>query len=241
MDEKMKNELKEIFEKYSKGDGKLAQIVKRGFVWSNTISSLPETEKLDVVFVGLNPSFGNDGEQKYDFNPTKVSHRYFRSFETLIGRINGGQEINWTHLDLLQLRETSQKEVLSLLRTDAGVDFFVSQLKISMSQLENLRPSVIVICNTGAASFTGIEKENVNRQEEGIWMGYLFDFLDDLGVYEIKSELHSENISTLKKSKLSGVRVIFTSHLTYMSRYTKETLAWQIGRVLENKEQWIRE
>lgn len=236
MKQEINAQLEEIFQKYSEGNGKLAEIAQRGYVWSDTTFSDSKKE-LDVLFVGLNPSYGNDGEKKYSFNPNDAGHRYFDSFPKLLGSIFPERKINWTHLDLLQMRQTSQKDVMS--HVSSGVPFFVDQLRFSMNQMESLNPKLIVVCNTSAASFTGIEVERVNDKDQGVWMGYKFEFDEEFGVYEIKKDLHpatigdKELIDNSKETKLSGVKVIFTSHLTYMSKYTRQTLAWQIKQVLK--------
>lgn len=241
MEKETNPELERIFMEYSEGDGKLANIVNRGYVLSDmTIAPSNEGESVknpDVLFIGLNPSYGNDGGQKYAFNPHEAGHRYFDSFKDLVKKVNvkNKTQVTWTHLDLLQMRETSQKVVMKYI--DHGLDFIVDQLKFSLNQMESLRPKLIVVCNTGAARFTGVEKEDINGTEHNIWLGYDFEFDDSLGVYEIQENFHTESIGDNEQSNLDGTKVIFTSHLTYMSRYTTDTLAWQMRRVLESKNQ----
>jgi hypothetical protein len=96
-----------------------------------------------------------------------------------------------------------------------------------------LKPKLVVVCNSKAALFTGIEAFPENEPVENVWMGYKFEFNDKLGVHMVKGLQQDSIIGSIYTSVLINMPFLFTSTLTYMSKYVKENLAWQISRVLK--------
>lgn len=241
MDNIEKN-LRDLQNEYSDPNNTVYDVAKNGFVWSNLAKSVQDQNELDVLFVGINPSLiGEESEEYYSFNPQdyKSYPRYFKPFHDVISMVETkvDKKLNWTMMDLLYLRKTTQAAVLKLLEKADGPDYFAKQLCISMDRLEVLNPKLIVVCNTGAASFMGIDAhEDFGGVQGDVWMGYKFSFDDDLGVYRIETNMNDsdERINNNFGEKcLIGSYVIFTSSLTFMSRYTKSTLMWQMKKVLE--------
>lgn len=95
------NEIRAIWDqaKYDSIESK-----NRGFAVQDDI------EYSSLMFIGINPSYnGIPGNFFYD-NSHGETHKYFKKFIEISSQV----VLNWSHLDLLFLRETNQKEVKSL-------------------------------------------------------------------------------------------------------------------------------
>jgi hypothetical protein len=102
------------------------------------------------------------------------------------------------------------------------LDFIYKQLEISKQVIELARPKIIVVNNSLARKYLGLDK-NIDRNEN-IWMNFTFDFDPNIGTYLI-----SEGV-------LKNTPVFFTSMLTgqrALDRGSYERLMWHINFVLE--------
>lgn len=157
----------------------------RGFAIQN------EIEQNALMFIGINPSYGGDrGYIYYDNNHGEI-HRYFKKFKEISRRVN----IKWTHLDLLFLRETSQKIVKAIENDVVGLEFFDKQLSISKKIIELAKPSILVVNNTYARDLLMSDRFTSLKFE--------FRFDEILGTERI-----------INHETLSGVPTFFTSMLT---------------------------
>jgi hypothetical protein len=226
--ETCKSDLEFLFNQATKRKGKLSELASRGFV-------LAEAENQRILFVGINPSYP-EGEkpESYTFKPHEVVERYsryYKKFQDLADECNMPKD--WTYLDLLQVRETDQQEVMSLIKDPAGLEFICGQLRVSMTMMENLKPDLIVVCNSGARPFFGIDHQTEDSKDYNIWMGYQFEFNEQFGV-DVITGLHDKSIKKgVKSTKLVGTPVLFSSVLTYTDKSTRKRLAWQMRNILK--------
>lgn len=223
----LETELALIAQDFAEAGAPIAELLQRGFVWS-------QIEPKDVLFVGLNPSFPKDAQcGSFSFDPqqaVRVYPRFFKPFQNLADACGVGD--NWTYLDLLFIRETSQRKVIDLLKTEEGVQFIIRQLQLSMGLIERLRPKLIIVCNAAAVNFFGVRATIDEHGEHNIWMGYEFEFDPRFGV-EVVAGLHPKTIKPGEKSTvLTDTPVLFGGALTYQDQFTKKRLAWQIQRLL---------
>jgi hypothetical protein len=215
--------LMEIKNKYSHLDQVLdTDIISRGFI-------APQYIKSDsIMFLGINPSFTHPYEiHDIHFYSNDNSNQYFDKFNEINTEINKKSivKINWTHLDLLFFRETNQKVVDLFLKEDPiGVQFIWQQLMLSKQLLELSTPEIIVASNTKVRHFLGFDSNKEKTQ--GVWMGYEFDFDDNIGTCRIITEGPLFNVPIFFTSMLSGQRALDNGSF--------KRLVWHIDFVLKN-------
>lgn len=203
--------IKELFDPKSNPDIKQ---LSRGFAVNETLES--ET----ILFVGINPSYRkNDQNHKESFwNPPQDSDDpYFKKYGELANRC----KTRWSHIDLLGLRETKQDALKKLEKTHLG--FIHEHLKLTREMLEAKKPLVIVVTDTVARKYLG--KERSKDGSKNVWMGYEFEFDDDLGT----------DVITNKDSILRGVPAFFSSMLSgqrALDNGSFERLCWHVKEVL---------
>ena len=171
-----------------------------------------------LMFIGINPSYNGISESFFYNNINNEIHPYFRKFQEISEIV----DIPWTHFDLLFVRETQQNEIEKIYSQQNGLDFIYKQLEISKQVIELARPKIIVVNNSLARKYLGLDK-NIDRNEN-IWMNFTFDFDPNIGTYLI-----SEGV-------LKNTPVFFTSMLTgqrALDRGSYERLMWHINFVLE--------
>lgn len=216
--------LNEIFKYKSKND-KSQEIINRGFCFA-------EIELKKLLFVGINPSYlEGDDSNNFSYNSQKaVSEypRYFKKFTSLLD--NTVYENLWTYLDIFHFRETNQEKVNHLIEND--IDFLIDQLKITHNIINQINPEIIVVCNSGASNFFGINKQiSLNNEETNVWLGYNFDFDNEFGIHIITGINKNSIIKDLDYSNLIGKPILFTSTLTYQDKFNKKRLSWIINRI----------
>lgn len=172
---------------------------------------LKQIEKSSILFVGINPSSSkNDQFERifYENSQQGDVHPYFKKFQDISFKTNFKR---WEHLDLLFIRETSQKKVKELF--DSGADahqLMIRQLDLSAKMIQYSNPSVIVVSNAFARELFKLKFET--------------DFDNTIGTYRI--------INT----SIANTPVFFTSMLTgqrALDLGSYERLIWHIGKVLD--------
>ncbi len=188
-------------------------VVERGYDCVKTIV------QESLLFIGINPSFDEARDSKVSFfYPSKNGHPFFKKLHEVADKT----ELEVAHLDLLFHRETEQKQIVNILGETNGLEFIWQQLQVSKNILELSKPKIIVVCNTRARQFLGFDKD----KNQNVWLGYDFDFDEDLGTHKI--------IST--DSQLNGKPVFFSSMLSGQRALDKgslERLHWHIKFVLK--------
>jgi hypothetical protein len=181
-----------------------------------------------LLFIGLNPSRGDEHEMRFFYNNEqqgRTVHKYFLKFQDISESVN----MPWAHFDLLFVRETNQANIPMLFHAQNGTDFVLDQLRLAEKVIEMAKPKIIVVNNTMARWFLGKDRHfdpKMNR-EEGVWLGWHFEFDHKIGTYRI-----------VNHPKLSGVPIFFTSMLTgqrALDRGSYERLIWHIQFVMQAK------
>ena len=225
MHTKFYNKLEKLFNYHSK-NSIVNEILVRGFCYS-------EFQKKKLLFIGINPSYLSDAKREshhYNIDEALKGYpKYFGKFKDLVK--NSKYEEDWTYIDLFFFRETDQNKIKYLL--DHDIDFLIEQLNITNEIINDINPELIVVCNSGASNFFGINKNDNNN----IWMGYNFSFDEDFGV-EIIRGLHNETIlrNITLTNNIIGKPIIFSSILTYLDIHSKKRLNWIIRKVGDNFE-----
>lgn len=169
-----------------------------------------------LLFVGINPSYSEADKDLIYYDGTEGSHPYFKRFKELAKSAN----IPWSHLDMLFVRETEQKALDKLLQKDKGVDFVWQQLQLAQRLLDAAQPAAIVVCNTKARQFLGLDK---GEDGSNAWLdlkartgGMAWD--DTLGTYRYRG------VPTFFSGMLTGQRAL--------DKGSFERLEWHLRRAL---------
>lgn len=175
-----------------------------------------EIKKNSILFIGINPSFSSGtpkGIACYDLY-SEPPYRYFNKFI----EIHHSSNVEWSHWDLLFLRESSQAVIENYFNNSIHKEFIDHQLALSKEVIKNIKPQVIVVCNTKA-------RDIILDKSSTCHFDLLFD--NEIGTYLIKND-----------EKLSDTPVFLTSMLTgqrALDRGSFERLKWHINRVLTRK------
>lgn len=201
---------------------------------------LPKSiDENSVLFVGINPSFNENNvpaNEKpiyfYDkLNEDKKDIQYFEKIKEVAKYCNNTK---WSHLDMLFIRETKQKNIEELCKKE--IEFINQQLNISFAIIEIVRPKIIIVINSFASEFFGKMKQKHSKFEK-IWQGYDLFFEKDnirkkdstfdpvIGTYRI--DIAGVQTPIIFSSMLSGQRALDLGSL--------ERLKWQIKFIIENK------
>lgn len=181
-------------------------------------------ESKDILFIGLNPSFrlNDDAHKKSYWEPEQDSKdRYFRRFPEIADHC--GSHIEWSHIDLLALRETSQKKLEGLIKQQP--DFFNKNLSLTKRMIESTFPRVIVVTNTLAKKLL-IRKPDADT----VGMGYDLVFNPSSCTYFISNP----------ESPLRGIPILFSGMLTgqrALDNGSFDRLKWHVNLVLTGRVQ----
>jgi hypothetical protein len=176
-------------------------IKERGFAVQDEIA------RNSLLFVGINPSYNNKPEKIFYNNEHSEVHPYFKKFIDISNKV----KLNWSHIDLLFIRETSQNVVKDMGSEHLGHRFFEEQLKISIAIIEKTQPKIIVVNNTYA-------RDLLKRKFD-------FEFDEEIGTHRIKSQNSLNNCPVFFTGMLTGQRALDLG--------SYERLIWQIKYVLK--------
>lgn len=198
----------------------------------------PEFGDVDVLFIGINPSFSQRGfntqtkgssydticMEEYFSYPQHPSfsildslemdalahklHPYFRRFHNISEELS----LTWTHIDLFFVRETSQKKVREMIFNkypELSV-FGERQLTVAKKLIAQSKPRIIVVVNALASR---IFEHHI---------GAKFD--NELGCHI--TELSGKPTPAILGSMLTGQRAL--------DNYSFQRLKWQINHVLNS-------
>lgn len=136
---------------------------------------LPKSIKENsVLFIGINPSFNEydvpENERPIHFYDTVDENekdiQYFEKIKEVAKYCNNAQ---WSHLDMLFIRETNQKNIEELCKKE--IAFINEQLNISFEIIERVRPQILIVINSFASEFFGKMKLKHSKFER-IWREY---------------------------------------------------------------------
>ncbi len=183
-----------------------------------------EIKENAIIFIGINPSI-NEMDRKrvlsnqenephfYDLHGAHKQHPYFKKFMDI--SLKTGLE--WTHLDILYIRETQQAKVGDILKSKEGVDFIYQQTEITqviIDELINQKQKIFFVVNNSLARVL-LGKDKSKDEKSKFWMGYDFIMNEDYGTYT-----------------LNGNPFFFTSMLTgqrALDLGSYERLIWHIN------------
>ncbi|MEM7659300.1 MAG: hypothetical protein AAF399_24485 [Bacteroidota bacterium] len=183
--------------------------------------ALPEVIPDDsLLFIGLNPSFTKKAKKGSHFYPLEQdASGYFAKFPAIAEACG----CKWSHLDLLGLRVTSQKEVLHAARHHPW--FFQEHFdSITHPILAAVRPRAVIVVNAQARKYMGTHRS----RKESIGLGYEFAWNDDHGTYSL----------TKGPENLKGVPFFFSGMLTgqrALDLGSYERLKWQVEKVVRGE------
>lgn len=212
---------KKIFK--SQGNSSFAELLQRGLLFQYD----KEIKHPNLLFVGINPSFDKKIpfiEDSYSKENAKTIS-YFKAFHRVEEQLKNqySQEVTWTHLDLCVFRETKQSTIMDeLIKKDGAADFIYQQLLVSDKLLKQIQPEIIIVSNTLARKFLGFDADNGND----VWLGYEFEFDDQIGTQRIVSPSVLKNTPVFFTSMLSGQRTLDIG--------SKQRLVWHINEVLNS-------
>ena len=179
-----------------------------------------ELKKHSILFIGINPSYkeGNtSSEEEYNpfyelYKPEKIDP-YFKKFI----EIKDYCKHEWSHWDLLYIRETSQNNILNNCKDANFSNFINHQLQLSREIITCIEPKIIVVCNSKARDY--LMAPSINP--------YAFDMFPDeeIGTYRIHDSSTLNNVPIFFSSMLTGQRAL--------DRGSYQRLQWHIKWLLE--------
>jgi len=207
IEEEYKDMLDRLWE--SAKDGKLKEVVKRNYAIEKEI---PQNA---LLFVSMNPSCNKGDERGGGFvDVNKAQHPFFTAIRDFYKSIIVKRKPLMAHYDLLFIRETNQKTVLSWEKDEDNKDFFEKQESISKEIIKKAEPKIIVVLNAGARElFKKLFGDNA-------------PFCDSLGTYMYKLNENDKGTPVLFSGMLSGRRSLDNG--------SKESLKWHIEHILKN-------
>ena len=226
MFKKYKVELDKIFE-YQSDTNSNKEIVERGYCYS-------EFQKKKLLFIGMNPSFVKEsivGSHSYCIADALTGYnRHYGKFQDLVKETK--YEDDWTYIDLFYFRETEQVKIQEIIKYDT--EFLINQLEITNEIIKEINPELIVVCNSGASNFIGINKTD---DEKNVWLGYDFEFDENFGIEKLIG-INKNSIlkNVILSNNLKGKPFLFSSTLTYLDKFNKKRLNWIIKKVGDNIE-----
>lgn len=193
--------------------------------WEHGYAMPKEIKEGALLFVGLNPSFpegDESGSHLYDLK--QDAQGYFKKFLPIAKAC--GDAMEWSHLDLLPIRHTEQKDVEKdvIFKHWEIVEHYLRT--VSKVILEDAKPKAVVVVNSKARVLLGKDQNEHAEQEKDkkIWMGLKFDFNETNGAcYATNSD------------KLKDVPFFFSGMLTRqraLDRGSYERLKWHVAKVV---------
>ncbi|MBN2662279.1 MAG: hypothetical protein JXR68_01405 [Bacteroidales bacterium] len=204
----LKSKFDELFENPSET---IEHYAKRGY-WITK-----ETQNNSIMYIGLNPSYPHldyqMSERLFYDEYQQTHHAYFKQIEQFHNTIK--HDINWTHFDLLILRETKQAVVKKLSSKRDVREFIKKNLELSIYIIKKSNPKIIVVVNT-------LSKELLRNP---MWCGYSLSWDNQIGTYRFLKESPLANTPVFFSGMLSGQRALDIG--------SRERLSWQIKKTLE--------
>ncbi len=199
----------------------------------------PNLKSNSIVFVGLNPSFSEQGfkrlhtgtdHQELDINNfyshpnsgkfnqevsiqldqiAKDKYPYFKKFKDISSSI----DLDWEHVDLFFIRETSQKNMKKKIFGKGTTlnEFGLKQLELSKLIIKDSEPKIIVVANALASQI--FKKEFSSKFNESKGCHYV--------------NLNDKNIPVFLCSMLTGQRAL--------DNFSYERLKWHINKIIKHR------
>lgn len=202
-----------------------------------SVSEVPEN---GIIFIGINPSLGEDDRlrlektenKEIEFYPspsnnTDKPHPYFKKF----AKVSEEVVLPWGHIDLLYIRETQQSKINDMIKDEKSIHFIYEQTQVTRTVIDEIikdaKPKVFVVNNTLARGLLGRFKTKDGIFPDNIpeghkhWIDYQFEWNDEYGTFFLKGT----NIPFFFSSMFTGQRALDNGSF--------ERLIWHIKYVLE--------
>ena len=221
--ERIKRGLEELFSiKTSNND--VQEIINRGYVCANV-------EPNEILFIGINPSYiKNDKKESFTYDVKQAVNDYpkhYKHFQKLLS--NTKYKKKWSYIDLFYFRETDQKKVDLIIKNE--ISFIVEQLRLTNKIIKQINPKIIIVANSKANNYFGINKLLKNGEYTNIWYGLEFEFDTNSGLMKVIGIDDNSIVDNSNYEFYKDKLFLFTSTLTYMNKFNKERLSWLINRI----------
>lgn len=202
-----------------------------------------------VLFMGLNPSYVaenpnaglmTDGSHFWFKLPDERASGYYSHIYELAEAM-GIQRDQWTYQDVFYFRWTDQKTIPI---EHLFFKFKLAHLILTQQVLEFLRPKLIIVCNSEAATYFGVRDRlgeprvymgyrfDERQNEQGEWRDYILN--PDTGCHLIHScqpDLGNDSPDKPFRTKLVGTHIYFTSFSQYKSNIERERNGWHLSKI----------
>lgn len=193
--------------------------------WQRGYAMPKEIKEGALLFVGLNPSFPEGaGSGSHLYRLTQEGEGYFKKFGDIAEECG---DTEWSHLDLLPIRHTQQKDV----ETDVVFkhwEIVEGYLRtVSKVILEAAKPKAVIVVNATARLLLGRDQNEHAEKEpdKKIWMGLKFDFDKTNGACYVTNSDKLKDVPFFFSGMLSGQGVI--------DRSSYERLKWHVAKVVQ--------
>lgn len=197
----------EINKIWSEEKFKDIEFLNRGYAIQDEISLN------SILFIGINPAYQinspNQSSHFYNVELEGLVYPYFRKFQDISKRTG----IKWTHIDLLFIRETNQKNIERLAKNSISSEFIQKQMDISQFIIEKAKPKIIVVSNSYA--------------RELLYRRFQVKFDNSIGTHRIVENIELENTPIFFTSMLTGQRALDLG--------SYERLIWHINYINAKK------
>lgn len=205
-----------------------------------SVSEVPEN---GIIFIGINPSLGEDDrlkleqveDKKIEFYPSSADEiekprPYFKKFIKVHEEVG----LPWGHIDLLYIRETQQSKINDMIKDENSIHFIYEQTRVTRNVIDEIiekaNPKVFVVNNTLARGLLGRYKTkdgifpNNIPEDQPHWIDYTFEWRDEYGTFF----LEGTDIPFFFSSMFTGQRALDNGSF--------ERLMWHIKYVLKKLE-----
>jgi hypothetical protein len=207
-----------------KNDPFLQTYINRGY-------ALPKIKQADLLFIGLNPAGREEKGDSFSYciKQAVIDHpNFYGRYDEFAKQIGE----TWTFTDLFYFKETDSKLLDKFLKQPLKIQFLVDQLRITQQIIEEIKPKVIVVFNTKACMFFGLEQNHDTNQ--GIWMGYKEnkDLYKQFGT-PVLGSVESDLVKEMKHKIAPPIPIFFDSFISYQAKSSIKRLAWHIRYALK--------
>lgn len=136
----------------------------------------------------------------------------------------------WSLFDLLHVVVPEDRNFKYVLNSEEGRSFLQIQLELSIIAIEDLRPQIIVFCDSAALQYFCTKPT-----DNTIGMGYHCPFDDRFGIRVIESQDYTRikyRTKSEKKSVLKGVPLLFLNENMQLDSPDYDLHVWQMRHVL---------
>lgn len=254
------NKMRELFANFKTENVCWQNIVRLGCCISKDV----QTKNVDILIVGINPSFPfkkdkqTEEERRLEQEREQEMLKYgYPTFKETMSNLKGAgsywhainryvkdlpKDIVVEHLDLFALRNTDQK-LITTFKEEKEVDgshimqdFLLKQIFYAQDLIELIRPRLIIVSNKSLPAYFGYLPEYE-------WMGYKFDNVESV-LFDSKSkkvlaEVHGfrRNGIVHTSSLSNGTKFLFTRYQANGCPKEQQIVSTDIMRILKTTQE----